>query len=183
MKLKPLYPVIIIFLLFFNTGAPFASDYEVDICVYGGTSAGVIAAYTAKTLGHTVLLVEPGNHLGRRGRRFRRLHDPVPALRVLHGHRVGGLAHDQEPDRGGDRLLLCHLVGIAVRLAGLDLAARRLAGGGEYLGHGPRGGLRQGLGGHAADRSVRVGHPVRALRGGQTPRVAKVAVGQRSEAG
>ncbi len=37
---------------------------SVDICVYGGTSAGVIAAYTAKKMGKTVLLVEPGRHLG-----------------------------------------------------------------------------------------------------------------------
>jgi hypothetical protein len=37
---------------------------EVDICVYGGTSAGVIAAYTAKKLGKTVLVIEPGKHVG-----------------------------------------------------------------------------------------------------------------------
>ncbi|HVG14564.1 MAG TPA: FAD-dependent oxidoreductase [Chitinophagaceae bacterium] len=37
---------------------------EVDICVYGGTAAGVIAAYTAKKLHKTVLLIEPGKHLG-----------------------------------------------------------------------------------------------------------------------
>lgn len=37
---------------------------EVDICVYGGTSAGVIAAYTAKQMGKTVLLIEPSNRLG-----------------------------------------------------------------------------------------------------------------------
>lgn len=51
------------------TGFPVASlsaqsDLEVDVLVYGGTSAGVIAAYTAKTYGKTVLLVEPGRHLG-----------------------------------------------------------------------------------------------------------------------
>lgn len=40
------------------------ADYDVDICVYGGTSAGVIAAYTAAKSGKTVLLVEPGRHLG-----------------------------------------------------------------------------------------------------------------------
>lgn len=40
------------------------ADYDVDICVYGGTSAGVIAAYTAAKSGKTVLLVEPGHHLG-----------------------------------------------------------------------------------------------------------------------
>jgi ribulose 1,5-bisphosphate synthetase/thiazole synthase len=37
---------------------------KVDICVYGGTSAGVIAAYTAKKMGKSVLLIEPGKHLG-----------------------------------------------------------------------------------------------------------------------
>ena len=37
---------------------------EVDVCVYGGTSAGVIAAYTAKKLHKTVLLVSPDKHLG-----------------------------------------------------------------------------------------------------------------------
>jgi hypothetical protein len=36
----------------------------VDICVYGGTSAGVMAAYTAKKMGRTVLLVEPGKQVG-----------------------------------------------------------------------------------------------------------------------
>src|SRR5205085_3669640 len=35
-----------------------------DVCVYGGTSAGVIAAYTAKKMGKSVLLIEPGKHLG-----------------------------------------------------------------------------------------------------------------------
>ncbi|MBT1705165.1 FAD-dependent oxidoreductase [Chryseosolibacter indicus] len=38
--------------------------YEVDVCVYGGTSAGVIAAYTAKMQGKKVILIEPGKHLG-----------------------------------------------------------------------------------------------------------------------
>ncbi len=37
---------------------------QVDICIYGGTSAGVIAAYSASRLGMKVLLIEPGNHLG-----------------------------------------------------------------------------------------------------------------------
>lgn len=35
-----------------------------DICVYGGTSAGVMAAYSAKKLGKRVILIEPGKHLG-----------------------------------------------------------------------------------------------------------------------
>ncbi len=37
---------------------------EVDICVYGGSSAGVIAAYTAKKLNKSVLVIEPGRRLG-----------------------------------------------------------------------------------------------------------------------
>ncbi len=37
---------------------------SVDICVYGGTSAGVIAAYTAKKQGKSVLLIEPTTHVG-----------------------------------------------------------------------------------------------------------------------
>ncbi|MEJ5960651.1 FAD-dependent oxidoreductase [Pedobacter immunditicola] len=37
---------------------------EADIVVYGGTSAGVIAAYSAKKMGKKVILVEPGKHLG-----------------------------------------------------------------------------------------------------------------------
>ncbi len=37
---------------------------QVDVCVYGGTSGGVIAAYTAKKMGKSVLLIEPGRHLG-----------------------------------------------------------------------------------------------------------------------
>lgn len=36
----------------------------VDVCVYGGTSAGIIAAYTASKMHKTVVLVEPGQHLG-----------------------------------------------------------------------------------------------------------------------
>lgn len=37
---------------------------EVDICVYGGNSAGIIAAYTAKKQGKSVIIIEPGRNLG-----------------------------------------------------------------------------------------------------------------------
>ena len=37
---------------------------EYDICVYGGTSAGVTAAYTAARCGLKVALVEPTEHIG-----------------------------------------------------------------------------------------------------------------------
>jgi len=44
--------------------SPSAILKKTDVCVYGGTAAGVIAAYTAKMRGKKVLLVEPGRHLG-----------------------------------------------------------------------------------------------------------------------
>lgn len=37
---------------------------SVDVCVYGGTAAGVIAAYSSARLGKSVVLVEPGRHVG-----------------------------------------------------------------------------------------------------------------------
>ncbi len=37
---------------------------EVDICVYGGNSAGIIAAYTAKMQGKSVIIIEPRKNLG-----------------------------------------------------------------------------------------------------------------------
>lgn len=40
------------------------TPFNVDICIYGGTSAGVIAAYTAAMQQKKVLLVEPGHRLG-----------------------------------------------------------------------------------------------------------------------
>jgi len=40
------------------------NEIEVDVCVYGGTSGGVIAAYAAKLQGKSVILIEPGKRLG-----------------------------------------------------------------------------------------------------------------------
>ncbi|HUR10540.1 MAG TPA: FAD-dependent oxidoreductase [Flavitalea sp.] len=53
-----------VLLVIFTAGSfkPQAETY--DICVYGGTSAGVIAAYTAVKYGKKVLLIEPGNTIG-----------------------------------------------------------------------------------------------------------------------
>ena len=41
-----------------------AETIKVDVCVYGGTSAGVIAAATVAKSGKSVVLVEQGRHLG-----------------------------------------------------------------------------------------------------------------------
>ena len=53
---------IILFILLFTQLKSFSQSY--DVCVYGGTSAGVIAAYTAAKLNKKVILIEPGKHLG-----------------------------------------------------------------------------------------------------------------------
>lgn len=39
-------------------------EKEYDVCVYGGTSSGVIAAYTAAKSGLKVVMVEPTEHIG-----------------------------------------------------------------------------------------------------------------------
>ena len=44
--------------------AGLAADYEADVCIYGGTSAGVVAAVQTLKMGRSVLLVEAGQHLG-----------------------------------------------------------------------------------------------------------------------
>jgi len=41
-----------------------ATVTEADICVFGGNSAGIVAAVQAQRLGKTVVLVEPGTHVG-----------------------------------------------------------------------------------------------------------------------
>jgi hypothetical protein len=40
------------------------ADLQADVVVYGGTSGGVMAAYTAKRHGRSVVLVTPGRNLG-----------------------------------------------------------------------------------------------------------------------
>ena len=37
---------------------------EVDLCIYGGTAAGVTAALQAARLNLSVIVIEPGNHVG-----------------------------------------------------------------------------------------------------------------------
>jgi hypothetical protein len=56
---------ILILVLSFTTGLSKAQQtIEVDLLIYGGTSAGVIAAYTAQKLGKTAIVIEPGKQLG-----------------------------------------------------------------------------------------------------------------------
>ncbi len=56
--------LIIGLILLANTLSAQQKSTKYDVVVYGGTSAGVIAAYTAKQMGKSVLLIEPGTRLG-----------------------------------------------------------------------------------------------------------------------
>lgn len=51
-------------ILIFCFFASRACAQSYDICIYGGSSAGVIAAYTATKMHKSVILIEPGFHLG-----------------------------------------------------------------------------------------------------------------------
>src|SRR5215204_1400981 len=52
------------FILYLIAGCVGVPAAEYDIVVYGGTSAGVIAAVQAKKMGKSVVLVSPDKHLG-----------------------------------------------------------------------------------------------------------------------
>jgi len=53
---------ILPFLLGFDAPAPAAERF--DVVVYGGNASGVVAAVQARRMGRTVVLLEPGRHLG-----------------------------------------------------------------------------------------------------------------------
>jgi hypothetical protein len=64
MKILTKFNLLILFIFLVVSSTKAQKITTVDICVYGGSSAGVIAAYTAKKLGKSVIVVEPGKHLG-----------------------------------------------------------------------------------------------------------------------
>jgi FAD dependent oxidoreductase len=56
--------LILLLTLSINSSFAIQITKKYDVIVYGGTSAGVIAAYTAKQMGKSVLLIEPGIRIG-----------------------------------------------------------------------------------------------------------------------
>jgi len=58
------YAVLVWIIIYILSGSFKSKPTSYDLCIYGGTSAGVIAAYTAAKMGKRVILVEPGKHLG-----------------------------------------------------------------------------------------------------------------------
>jgi hypothetical protein len=56
--------IIFILVLLCQLNSAAQKKISVDICIYGATSGGVIAAYTGASLGKKVLLINPTAHLG-----------------------------------------------------------------------------------------------------------------------
>jgi hypothetical protein len=56
--------VIAMLLFVFPAHSQGPKTVQVDVCIYGATSAGIIAAYTAKKLHQTVLVIDAGKHIG-----------------------------------------------------------------------------------------------------------------------
>jgi len=67
MKRRMMVPALLCCFLLLLKGPVTAQTHnviETDICIYGGTSAGVTAAIAARRMGKKVLIVEPKAHLG-----------------------------------------------------------------------------------------------------------------------
>jgi FAD dependent oxidoreductase len=62
--LKLITFTVLAFCLFPSANSSAAEKMRADIVVYGGTSGGVIAACQAVDMNHSVILIEPGKHLG-----------------------------------------------------------------------------------------------------------------------
>jgi hypothetical protein len=61
------FPGLIVFLvgaIAFSAANESARIVEADVCIYGGTSGGVVAAVQVSRMGKTAVIVEPGMHLG-----------------------------------------------------------------------------------------------------------------------
>jgi len=77
-----------------NKGIHSGRNIKCDVCVYGGTAAGVIAALQLKKLGYDVVVVEFGRHLGGM------TSSGLGATDIGNKHAVGGLSRKFYEDLG-----------------------------------------------------------------------------------
>lgn len=59
-----LHRIVAMSLLFTLPLSAVTMPAQYDVCVYGATSAGIVAAVQARRMGKTVVVVEPGKHIG-----------------------------------------------------------------------------------------------------------------------
>jgi hypothetical protein len=64
MRFSSLFPVLLALLFLTRNFIAYADVVQADVVIYGGTSAGVVAAVQAAKLGKRVALVEEGRHFG-----------------------------------------------------------------------------------------------------------------------
>ena len=66
MKRRGFYLILTLMLSFLVWGCSTQNEQveKVDVCIYGGTSSGVIAAYSAKKMGKSVIIIEPSDRIG-----------------------------------------------------------------------------------------------------------------------
>jgi len=57
-----MFRALLLFAVF--QSASLAATVDVDVCIYGGTSGGVVAGVQAARMGKRAVIVEPGRHLG-----------------------------------------------------------------------------------------------------------------------
>ena len=62
--MKNLHLISLSLLIMFAGCTPEKESNQYDLCIYGGTSAGIIAGYAAQKMGLSVIVIEPSNHLG-----------------------------------------------------------------------------------------------------------------------
>ena len=61
---RNLFLLLLFLASLWSAGAVARNVVKTDVCVYGGTSAGVIAAYTAIQQGKKAVLIEPSHRIG-----------------------------------------------------------------------------------------------------------------------
>ncbi len=62
--LKRFFSILLLFGFCSSTAISRQTDYDVDVCVYGATAGGIFAAYAAKKMGKSVILISPEKEVG-----------------------------------------------------------------------------------------------------------------------
>ncbi|WP_257669914.1 FAD-dependent oxidoreductase [Parapedobacter tibetensis] len=62
--MKKIFVQVVLFVFVYASCIAQVKNALYDLCIYGGTSAGVVAAYTASKAGKSVVLIESGHRLG-----------------------------------------------------------------------------------------------------------------------
>src|SRR5680860_793805 len=62
--MKRILIAIALLAFFFSSNLAFPQTRSYDIVIYGGTSAGIVAAIQSSRMGKSVVLIEPSQHIG-----------------------------------------------------------------------------------------------------------------------